>query len=64
MGLPKPEHGELWGVGDLIAHIERNWDDPLFKLGTVYPWIVQAKTYLQKRRITQSRVFINEFSLG
>jgi hypothetical protein len=47
MGLPKPEHGELWGVGDLITHIERNWDDPLFKLGSVYPWIVQAKTYLQ-----------------
>jgi hypothetical protein len=47
LGLPKPEPGELWGVGDLIGHIERNWEDPLFKLGAIYPWIAQAKTYLQ-----------------
>jgi hypothetical protein len=47
MGLLKPEKKELWGVGKLVAPIERNWDDPLFKLGALYPWIAQAKTYLQ-----------------
>lgn len=47
MGLPKPASKELWGMGDLVGHIERNWDAPYFKLAAVYPWIVQAKADLQ-----------------
>lgn len=47
MGLPKPLPDELWGIGDLVGHIERNWDDPYFKLAALYPWIVQAKADLQ-----------------
>ena len=40
--------GELWGVGPLVSHIQRHWDDPDFKLGAVYPWVPQVRTYLEK----------------
>lgn len=40
--------GELWGVGPLVSHIQRHWDDPDFKLGAVYPWIPQVRMYLEK----------------
>ena len=46
-GLPAPVPGEPWGVGRYVNHIERNWDDPYFKLSAVYPWIVQACTHLE-----------------
>ena len=46
-GLPAPAAGEPWGVGRYVNHIERNWDHPHFKLGAVYPWIPQARTYLE-----------------
>lgn len=46
--LPRPNPGEPWGVGPLVPHIEHNWDKPFFKLHSVYPWIVQAQTYLKE----------------
>ena len=46
-GLPAPAAGEHWGVGRYVNHIERNWDDPYFKLSAVYPWIVQAHSHLE-----------------
>ena len=46
-GLPVPAPGEPWGVGCYVNHIERNWDDPHFKLSAVYPWIVQARSHLE-----------------
>ncbi len=46
-GLPAPASGEPWGVGRYVNHIERNWDDPYFKLSAVYPWIVQARSQLE-----------------
>jgi len=46
-GLPAPAPGELWGVGRYVNHIERNWDDPHFKLSAVYPWIPQARIHLE-----------------
>ncbi|MCP4874430.1 MAG: DUF2764 family protein, partial [Gammaproteobacteria bacterium] len=45
--LPAPAPGEPWGVGRYVNHIERNWDDPHFKLNAVYPWIVQARIHLE-----------------
>ena len=47
-GRGVPKSGEPWGVGPLVSHIERHWDDPDFKLGAVYPWISQVRTYLEK----------------
>lgn len=47
-GLPRPNSGELWGVGPLVQHIEHNWDKPFFKLHSLYPWITQAQTYLHE----------------
>ena len=46
-GLPAPTPGEPWGVGRWVHHIERNWDDPDFKLKSEYPWISQARAHLE-----------------
>ena len=46
-GLPAPTPGEPWGVGRWVHHIERNWDDPDFKLKPEYPWIPQARSHLE-----------------
>jgi len=46
-GLPAPAPGESWGVGRYVNHIERNWNDPHFKLSAVYPWIPQARSHLE-----------------
>ena len=46
-GLPAPAPGEPWGVGRYVNHIERNWDDPHFKLSAVYPWVHQARIHLE-----------------
>jgi hypothetical protein len=35
-----------WGVGRWVPHIEAHWEAPDFRLGTVYPWIVEAGNYL------------------
>jgi hypothetical protein len=47
-GLPAPKPGEKWAVGRWVRHIEQNWDDPNFKLASVYPWIPQAREYLDE----------------
>lgn len=46
-GQAAPETGETWGVGRWVHHIERNWDDPDFKLARVYPWVPQARAHLE-----------------
>ena len=46
-GMNAPTPGEEWGVGSWVQHIERNWEDPDFKLGTVLPWVPQARQYLE-----------------
>lgn len=46
--LPRPNPKELWGAGPLVSHIEYNWDQPLFKLRYIYPWIIQAQAYLHE----------------
>ena len=46
-GLPAPTSGEPWGVGRYVSHIERNWEDPHFRLSAVYHWIPQARTHLE-----------------
>jgi hypothetical protein len=46
--LPAPQAGEPWGVGRWVHAIERHWDDGDFRLGQIYPWIAQAKAYLEQ----------------
>ena len=46
-GRSAPAKGELWGVGPLVPHIERHWDDPDFKLKSLYPWISEARKLLE-----------------
>lgn len=46
-GMSRPAAGQIWGVGSLVQHIEQNWDKPLFRLQSRYPWIVQAESYLR-----------------
>jgi len=57
-GRGVPKSGEPWGVGPLVSHIERHWDDPDFKLGAVYPWISQVRTYLEKGAALDLEQFI------
>jgi len=47
LGFAAPVRGETWGVGPLVGHMMRNWDDPNFKLMHLYPWIPQAREYLE-----------------
>jgi len=46
-GLPTPSAGEPWGVGPLVRHIERYWEDQDFKFSGLYPWIPQARAHLE-----------------
>jgi len=46
-GLKRPSHKDPWGVGQYVEHIERNWDAPHFRLAKLYPWLPQAKLYLE-----------------
>jgi len=48
LGMPAPKAGEKWGVGKWARHIEQNWDDPNFKLSSVYPWIHQVREHIEK----------------
>jgi hypothetical protein len=46
-GLPAPSSGQPWGVGRCVHPIEKNWDDPNFKLGGLHSWIPQACHHLE-----------------
>jgi len=46
-GLPAPKPGELWGVGRWVQHIGSHWEDQNLRLAAVYPWIPQAREYLE-----------------
>jgi hypothetical protein len=50
-GLKRPSGKELWGVGQHVGHIERNWDAPHFRLAKLYPWLPQAKRYLEDESV-------------
>jgi hypothetical protein len=47
-GLPSPSPTDVWGVGQWVKYIEQHWDDPDFRLGNMYPWIPQARAYLEQ----------------
>jgi hypothetical protein len=57
-GRPAPTSGEPWGIGPLVGHIERHWDEPDFKLSGVYPWIPHVRVYLEKGAALELEQFI------
>jgi hypothetical protein len=36
-----------WGAGRWVRWIEAHWDDPDFRLATLYPWLPEARSLLQ-----------------
>lgn len=46
-GRPAPGVGEAWGIGKWVGYLERNWDADDFNLGKIYPWIHEARTYIE-----------------
>ena len=46
-GLGPPKAGEPWGVGPWVRAIENGWDATDFKLGSVFPWIDEARRRLE-----------------
>lgn len=50
-GFSPPAHKKPWGVGQYVKHIERNWEAPHFRLAGVYPWLPQAKLYLENEDV-------------
>lgn len=49
-GMGATSEGETWGVGPRALWIERNWDQPDYRLGAVHPWIGEARELLAAGR--------------
>jgi len=47
-GATVPPRGERWAAGPYVQHIERNWNDPDFKLAVRFPWLPQARQFLER----------------
>jgi hypothetical protein len=45
-GRDPGQYPGTWGIGRLVKHIEAHWDAADFRLGTVYPWVNEASSYL------------------
>ncbi len=50
-GFDPPRDNAPWGVGRYVRHIERNWEAPHFKLAAVYPWLKEARNYLEEEDV-------------
>lgn len=44
-----PAADDLWGMSRWTSHIVRNWTEPGFRMGGVFPWVQQAGSLLEKR---------------
>ena len=38
-----------WGFGSWVSHINRNWNETHFALETVFPWLPQAKGFMDNK---------------
>jgi hypothetical protein len=45
-GRDPGQYPGTWGIGRLVKHIEAHWDAADFRLGTIYPWVNEAASYL------------------
>lgn len=50
-GLPAPHPGLLWGGGAYVGHIERHWSHADFHLTPVFPWVPEARRFLESNEI-------------
>jgi len=55
-GFPVGED-EPWGVGRWVRKIESRWDAPDFGLSTVFPWIEEARSLLEKQEALELERF-------
>ncbi len=46
-GDPAPTRGLRWGYERWASHIEHHWKEPGFGLEKAFPWIVNARRYLE-----------------
>jgi hypothetical protein len=47
LGMGAPTRGEEWGIDPRAMWIERHWDRPDFGLGSVHPWMAEAREHLE-----------------
>jgi len=47
-GEAQPPSGEIWGFGEWVGMIERNWSAPTFQMEAIFPWLRQAHDLLEK----------------
>ncbi len=46
-GMAAPGKKDVWGVGQWVDHIRRNWEHPDFRLGLEYPWVPRAREFIE-----------------
>jgi hypothetical protein len=46
-GAEGPPQEPGWGYGRWVAHIERNWHEPGFRLERVFPWVTDSERLLK-----------------
>jgi hypothetical protein len=52
-----------WGFGRWVHHINRNWNETHFALEKVFPWLPQAKSFLESKDAAGMERFILEHAL-
>jgi hypothetical protein len=45
-GRDPQQYSGTWGIGRRVKQIEAHWDAADFRLGTVYPWLLEAGNHL------------------
>jgi hypothetical protein len=46
LGSPAPAKGEDWGCGRWLERIQRTWQEPVFGLERLFPWLAEAARLL------------------
>ena len=46
-GEAAPSANDRWGYGRWLPHIRRHWSEPQFRLERVYPWVAEARRFLE-----------------
>ena len=47
-GLGPPAGDQIWGAGRCVRRIEQYWDDPDFRLASMYPWVPEARAFIEE----------------
>lgn len=49
-GLDAPS-GRHWGYGRWLAHLQRHWNEPAFRLERAWPWLPEAARLLEREDV-------------